>query len=52
VGFAWDFGDGSPIVAGGASSVNHVYNRYGSFTATLTVTDSNAPREDGIDEVA
>ena len=43
VGFAWDFGDGTPIVAGGASSVNHVYNRYGSFTATLTVTDSNAP---------
>ena len=43
MGFAWDFGDGTPIVAGGASSVNHVYNRYGSFTATLTVTDSNAP---------
>ena len=43
VSFAWNFGDGTPVVAGGASIVNHPYARFGSYTATLTVTDSNAP---------
>jgi N-acetylneuraminic acid mutarotase len=43
VSFAWNFGDGTPVIAGGASIVNHAYDRFGSYTATLTVTDSNAP---------
>ncbi|MEO8681553.1 MAG: kelch repeat-containing protein, partial [Vicinamibacterales bacterium] len=43
VSYAWDFGDGTPVVMGGSSMVNHAYGHYGSFTPTLTVTDSNTP---------
>jgi len=37
VGYDWDFGDGS--TASGAT-VSHTYAQAGSYTATLTVTDS------------
>ena len=36
--YAWNFGDGSAVAAGATSS--HVYQSVGSFTVTLTVTDS------------
>ncbi|NTV13167.1 MAG: DUF1566 domain-containing protein [Desulfobulbaceae bacterium] len=40
VDYAWNFGDGT---GANGSSVNHAYGHFGSFTATLTVTDSNLP---------
>ena len=36
--YAWDFGDG---VAGTGRAVGHTYARYGTYTARLTVTDSD-----------
>jgi PKD repeat protein len=42
--FAWNFGDGS---SGTGSSVSHVYNSAGNFTATLTVSDANAVSSSG-----
>jgi PKD repeat protein len=38
---SWDFGDGS---TGTGNSVTHAYSTAGSFTATLTVTDSATPQ--------
>jgi N-acetylneuraminic acid mutarotase len=52
VSFAWNFGDGTPVIAGGSSIVNHAYDRFGSYTATLTVTDSNAPAKTASTSVA
>jgi N-acetylneuraminic acid mutarotase len=43
VNYSWDFGDGTPIVSGMQSSLNHSYAAFGSYTATLTVTDNNVP---------
>ncbi|MDX2198484.1 MAG: PKD domain-containing protein [Phycisphaerae bacterium] len=37
--YSWDFGDGSPVVRG-ASSVEHTFERVGTFVATLTVRDN------------
>jgi PKD repeat protein len=39
VSYAWDFGDGTPI--GSNVLISHVYKSIGTFTTTLTVTDSN-----------
>ena len=36
--FAWNFGDGTPVVSGAASSVTHTYAAAGTFTVSLTVT--------------
>ena len=36
--FAWTFGDGG---SGSGANVSHVYSTAGSFTATLTVTDTH-----------
>ena len=36
VAYAWDFGDGS---AGTGATITHTYNNYGTFIASLTVTD-------------
>jgi CSLREA domain-containing protein len=38
VAYAWDFGDGSPTASGAA--VNHTYAAVGSYTATVTATNS------------
>lgn len=37
--YSWDFGDGSPVVRG-TSSVEHTFERVGTFVATLTVRDN------------
>lgn len=37
--YAWDFGDGTTLVAQ-TSSANHTFTNSGSFTVSLTVTDS------------
>ncbi|MES2682121.1 MAG: PKD domain-containing protein [Pseudomonadota bacterium] len=50
VSYSFDFGDGSPVVTqpvpnpddGRAAITQHAYSRTGSFTPTVTVTDSNA----------
>lgn len=36
--FAWNFGDGSPIVRG-VSEVEHTFTKQGTFNVTLSVTD-------------
>jgi PKD repeat protein len=38
--YAWDFGDGSPVVAGGASE-SHVFEDDGTYGVTVTVTDDD-----------
>ncbi|HEY6237800.1 MAG TPA: PKD domain-containing protein, partial [Thermoplasmata archaeon] len=38
-GFAWDFGDGSPTIAG--STASHAYALVGSYIVTLNVTDAD-----------
>ena len=42
VSYSWNFGDGA-VLTGGASSVNHAYAEFGSYNATLTVTDNSVP---------
>lgn len=37
--YTWNFGDGTSPVYG--STVNHIYATDGSYTASLTVTDTN-----------
>ncbi len=37
--YAWDFGDGSPPVAGVEITATHTYTRTGEYTATLVVTN-------------
>jgi len=39
--YRWNFGDGS--AASTAQNPSHAYNSAGTYTATLTVTDSSAP---------
>ena len=40
VGYSWDFGDGQ---TGTGMNVTHAYSHFGSYTASLTVTDDNVP---------
>ena len=47
VGYEWDFGDGSVPLTTAMPNVTHAYDRFGTFTATVTVTDDNvSPRTD------
>lgn len=41
VSWTWDFGDGTPVVESTGPRVTHTYADAGTYTATLTVTDSN-----------
>jgi hypothetical protein len=38
--YAWNFGDGSPIVNSGAPTVTHSYATQGTYKVTVTETDS------------
>ncbi|HMC40313.1 MAG TPA: PKD domain-containing protein [Acidimicrobiales bacterium] len=38
--FAWNFGDGSPVVNSGGPTVTHTYASQGTYTVTVTETDS------------
>ena len=40
VSYAWNFGDGSPVVTGPDAVVNHTYGSAGTRTVSLTVTDN------------
>src|SRR5262249_56543352 len=40
--FSWNFGDGSP--ASTLQNPSHTYSTAGTYTATLTVTDTSTPR--------
>lgn len=39
--YAFNFGDGSPIVSGASSTASHVYVLAGSYTTQVTVTDND-----------
>ncbi|QDU61709.1 FG-GAP repeat protein [Planctomycetes bacterium Pan216] len=41
VEYTWDFGDGSPTEQG--VTVSHAFSTFGTYTVTLTVTDSSDP---------
>jgi uncharacterized repeat protein (TIGR01451 family) len=38
--YAWDFGDGSPVIVGSQSVVAHTYPTTGTFTAVVTASNS------------
>lgn len=40
ISYAWSFGDGATATG---AAVTHAYTAYGTYTATLTVTDSSNP---------
>jgi PKD repeat protein len=41
VSYAWDFGDGTPVVVENDPITTHAYTNYGDFTVKLTVTDNS-----------
>jgi len=40
--YAWDFGDGSPVVPTTSSRINHTYSRVGRYTVLVTISDGNS----------
>lgn len=46
VSYSFDFGDMSPVQEGSASSVSHTYTNPGTYSVTLTVTDSRGKVSD------
>jgi len=49
VSYAWDFGDGS---TGSGAIATHSYSAFGSYSATLTVTDNNVPAKTATKSIA
>lgn len=39
--YTWNFGDGSPTVAGTVSSASHTYSAAGTYSVTLSVVDNS-----------
>ena len=60
VSYAWDFGDGVTYTETASSAPDgvfdgkaaHAYDRFGNYTATLTVTDNNVPAKTSTATVA
>ena len=48
--YTWDFGDGSTPVTG-VDNTTYTYNKTGTFTAKLTVTDANGKTAEGTVEI-
>jgi NADH-quinone oxidoreductase subunit L len=48
--YAFDFGDGRPVVKGSAGEQHHDYDRAGSYTIHVTVRDTSWGTEDGFKE--
>jgi PKD repeat protein len=44
--WAWDFGDGSPVVTTATGSATHVYASPGTYAVSLTVTDDDGATSD------
>src|SRR5207249_4856080 len=42
--YAWNFGDGA---IGAGSTTTHAYSAFGTYSATLIVTDNNVPAKTG-----
>jgi hypothetical protein len=40
VTYSWDFGDGTPGESGNNSSISHIFTAAGTYTATVTATNS------------
>jgi NADH-quinone oxidoreductase subunit L len=48
--YAFDFGDGRPVVKGASPEQRHDYDRPGSYTIQVTISDPNWGTEDGFKE--
>jgi PKD repeat protein len=46
VSYSWNFGDSSALVNGSSSTATHTYTTPGTYTITLTVTDSTGRQSD------
>ncbi|MCK4390439.1 MAG: PKD domain-containing protein [Desulfobacterales bacterium] len=45
--YKWDFGDGSPVFSSASTgAITYTYSTPGSYTATLTITDTGGTRSD------
>ncbi len=44
--YAWDFGDGTPVLSGTNASPSHTYTTAGSYDVTLTVRDNDNLTDD------
>ncbi|NKF21911.1 M36 family metallopeptidase [Solimonas marina] len=47
-GYRWNFGDGSAVVTTTRPTTTHVYTQVGTFTPSLTVTDSEGSSSDAV----
>ena len=51
ISYYWDFGDGSSPVTEADPITNHTYTTFGTFTVTLTITDSEDLTDDFSDTI-